>query len=109
MKKRPSCVKAERELAQFISSLKKGSYLEKIINNGLDTLKENMFAGEKIEKKKFPKYYIDKHGIRNLYKMNLDSKTRLTYTLVSNGAGTAVIVLEVFLSHKEYEKRFGYR
>lgn len=77
-----------------------------IINNGLDKLKENMFAGQKIEKKKFPKYYIQKYQINNLHKLNLDSRTRLTYTLVAEKSGVAVIVLEV-LSHKKYNKRFG--
>jgi hypothetical protein len=108
LKKRPSCVKAEIDLANFISSLKKGCYLEKIITNGIDTLRENMFAGTKIERKKFPKYYVKKYGIRNLYKINLDSKTRATYTLVADGAGVAVIILEV-LDHKNYQKRFGYK
>ena len=108
MKRAPSSVKAVKELAEFIKSLRKGSYLEKIIRKGIATLKENMFAGKKIEKRKFPKYYIAKYGIRNLYKMNLDAHTRLIYTLVSEKTGVAVIVLEI-LDHKQYERRFGYR
>ena len=108
LRKAPSSVRAERELAKFILSLEKGCYLEKIISNGIDALKENMFAGEKVAKKKFPKYYVDKYRIHNLYKMNLDSRTRLTYTLVAEEAGVAVIILEVFLDHKQYERRFGY-
>lgn len=106
--KKPSCVKADREVVVFISSLRKGSYLLKIINDGLDVLKENMFAGERIEKKKFPKYYVQKYGIGNLYKFNLDSKTRLVYILVAEETGVAVVVLEI-LDHKKYEDRFGYR
>ena len=79
----------------------------KIINDGLDVLKGNMFSGERIEKKKFPKYYVQKYGINNLYKFNLDSRTRLIYTLVADETGIAVIVLEI-LDHKKYEERFGY-
>jgi len=56
--RRPSCVKADRDVAIFISSLKIGSHLLKIINDGLDVLKGNMFAGERIERRKFPKYYV---------------------------------------------------
>lgn len=48
--KKPSCVKADQDLANFISLLEEGCYLLKITNNGLDTLKENMFAGEKVER-----------------------------------------------------------
>lgn len=64
----PSSVRADRELAEFILSLKKGSYSDKIIRKGIETLRLNMFAGEKIERRKFPKYYIDKYGINNLSK-----------------------------------------
>lgn len=107
MSRKPSCVKASREAAVFISSLKDGNYLLKIVNSGLDVLKGNMFAGERIERKKFPKYYVQKYEVNNLYKFNLGSRTRLIYTLVTNESGVAVVVLEV-LDHKRYEERFGY-
>jgi len=107
LKRAPSSVKADPDLVRFISSLKEESYLLKIFNKGLDKLKENMFAGDKIEKKKFPKHYIQKFQINNLYKLNLNSRYRLTYTLIGDKSGVAVVVLEV-LDHKEYEKRFGY-
>jgi hypothetical protein len=107
MSKRPSCVKASREVAVFVSSLRKGSYLLKIVNVGLDVLKGNMFAGERIERRKFPKYYVQKYGVNNLYKFNLNSRTRLVYTLVADESGVAVVVLEI-MDHKRYEKRFGY-
>jgi len=106
--KRSSCVKATRDVASFISSLEKRSYLRRIVDKGLDVLKENMFAGQRVEKKKLPKYYVQKYGINNLYKYNLDAANRLIYTLVADESGIAVVVLEI-LSHKEYEKRFGYR
>jgi len=79
-----------------------------IVEKGLDVLKENMFAGTLIEKKKFPKHYVQKYGINNLYKYNLDKSNRLIYTLIADELGVAVVVLEI-LSHKDYEKRFGYK
>jgi len=60
LKKTPSSVKADPDLVRFISSLKEKSYLLKIFNKGLDKLKDDMFAGDKIEKKKFPKYLCSK-------------------------------------------------
>jgi hypothetical protein len=48
--KKPSCVKASGEVAVFISSLREGSYLLKIVNAGLEVLKLNMFAGEWLSK-----------------------------------------------------------
>jgi hypothetical protein len=105
--KRPSRVKASSDFAVFISSLRQGSYLLKIIDAGLDALKFNMFAGERIERKKYPRYYVRKYGVNNLYKFNLDSSTRLIYTLVADETGVAVVILEV-LDHKKYGERFGY-
>jgi len=105
--RKPSCVKASREAAVFISSLRQGGYLLKIIDAGLDVLKSNMFAGERIERRKYPRYYVQKYGVNNLYKFNLDSRTRLVYTLVSEETGVAVVVLDV-LDHKKYAERFGY-
>ena len=107
MGKKPSCVKAVKAVANFVSSLESDSHLRQIVDKALDVLKENMFAGQLIEKKKFPKSYIQKYGITNLYKYNLDRSNRLTYTLVADASGIAVVVLEI-LNHKEYEKRFGY-
>jgi len=107
MSRKPSCVKASKEAAVFISSLNDRSYLWKIVNSGLDVLRGNMFAGQRIEKRKFPKHYVQKYGVNNLYKFNLDSRTRLIYTLVADESGVAVVVLEV-LDHKKYEERFGY-
>ena len=107
MGKEPSCVKAVKAVADFVSSLESDSHLRQIVDKALDVLKENMFAGQLIEKKKFPKSYIQKYGITNLYKYNLDRSNRLTYTLVADASGIAVVVLEI-LNHKEYEKRFGY-
>ena len=85
-----SCARAVRNVAGFISSLEKRSYLRQIVDKGLDMLKENMFAGHLIEKKKFPKLYVQKYGLNNLYKYNLDRTNRLIYTLVADECGITV-------------------
>ena len=108
MGKKASCVKAVRDVVEFIYSLDEDSYLRKIIDKGLEVLKENMFAGQRIERSKFPKFYVQKYGVKNLYKYNLDRANRLIYTLVADEMGIAVVVLDI-LSHKEYERKFGYK
>ena len=106
--KKPSCVKAVKDVADFISSLESDSYARQIVNEALDVLKENMFAGQLIAKKKFPKVYVRKYGVKNLYKYNLDRSKRLIYTLVADESGVTVVIKEI-LNHKDYEKRFGYK
>ena len=107
-KKKPSSIKATPELANFISNLDKGNHLDKIITKAREKLSEDMFSGESVPKKQIPKYYFQKYELNNLYVINLDSSRRLSYTLVFNGTGVCCVLLEVFLTHKEYEKRFGY-
>jgi hypothetical protein len=106
--KKPSCVKAVRDVVESISSLERNSYLRRIIGEALDVLNENMLAGKSIEKRKFPRIYVQKYNVTSLYKYNLDASNRLIYTLVADESGTAVVVLEI-MNHKGYEKRFGYR
>lgn len=107
-KKKPSSIKATPELADFISNLDRESYLDKIITKAREKLSEDMFSGESVPKRQIPKHYIQKYELNNLYVIDLDSSRRLSYTLVFNGSGVCCVLLEVFLSHKEYEKRFGY-
>lgn len=102
------------------SSVRRSSELEELINccddewlinkiqetEGL--LKKNRELGVKIPRRLQPKSYIDKWGINNLYKCDLGPDWRMTYTLLSDGVGIAVVTLEV-LTHKKYNKLFGYR
>lgn len=108
-KKKPSSVNATPEVANFIQNIVKGSYLEKTIAKAREKLSENMFCGECIQRKQIPKYYIQKYKLNNLYVMDLDGSRRLSYTLLANGVGVGVYLLEIFLTHKDYEIRFGYK
>jgi hypothetical protein len=88
--------------------LPKGCYLEKVVSKAREELSEDMFCGKPVQRKQIPKHYIQKYGLKNLYVKRLDADRRLSYTLLSNGIGVGVFLLEVFLSHKDYEKRFHY-
>ena len=107
-KKKPSSINAVPEVADFISRLDKGSYPDKIITKGRKALEQDICAGKAVQKKKIPKYYMKKYELHSLYVLDLDSSSRLTYTLLADGAGVSVNILEIFLSHKKYERRFKY-
>ena len=106
-RKTPDEVRGTREFAEFYSGLDGESYLYKIIKNGLDVLRENIEAGEKVEKRKWPRIYVGRYGIRNLFRLDLDRNYRLTYTIIADGLKKVVCVLEV-MDHKTYNRRFGY-
>jgi len=77
--------------------------IKKIIIN----LKKDPTSGIKISKKQWPKKYIIKYRITNLWKYNLPNGWRLIYTIKSDQIKIISIILEWF-SHKNYEKKFKY-
>jgi len=106
-KKPPDDVRGTPEFAEFYQGLDRKSYLYRIIKRGLDVLRENMEVGEKVEKRKWPRMYVRRYGIRNLFRLDLDRNYRLTYTIIADGSKKVVCVLEV-MDHKTYNRRFGY-
>ena len=92
----------------FYFNLSQDSELKEIIDESLDTLKEDKYAGRLVAKDKTPKVYIQQFGITNLYKMNLRMNYRLIYTLIAKEEGVCPHIIEV-ITHSEYLKRFGYK
>jgi len=100
-----------KKLKEEFESLKEGKFenkeLYKFINRALDDLKKNSSCGIKIKKKLWPKEYIRNYQITNLWKYDLPNGWRLIYTIEANEIKIVSIILE-WMSHKDYEKRFGY-
>jgi len=105
----PISVLLARTVNELYINLKEGTELKAVIDKAFDTLQNNMFAGNRIKKEQIPKYYIDKYGINNLYRLQLDKIRRLCYTLIANEEGSKVVIIEIFLNHKLYDRRFGYK
>jgi hypothetical protein len=78
------------------------------INRLVQELLHDCTKGEKLQKDRQPAYYTQKWSLTNLYKCDLRQGYRVTYTLEFEGAGLAVVLLEL-LSHDEYNERFGYK
>ncbi|MEK6979454.1 MAG: hypothetical protein AABW86_04490 [Candidatus Micrarchaeota archaeon] len=85
---------AEQQLCEFL-------------NRAFDDLKFNPFCGIKIPKTLWPKEYVRKYSIDNLWKYDLPDGWRLVYTIRANQVTILTVVLEWF-DHKEYERRFNY-
>ena len=98
------------EFQSFLKGLRPGDKFKKWIEEMKDKLKENMLAGDSIPKKKIPDYYIREYHVNNLYRFSHPEGYRFCYTLVRiPELGVICPVILDFLSHPEYEKRFGYR
>ena len=81
MRKRrpPDDLRGTPEFEAFYSSLGEDCELRKVIKDCLDSLRRDMFVGDKIEKKKWPKKYVKEYGIRVLFKLDATRECRLTY------------------------------
>ena len=77
-------------------------------------LRQDVFAGDQIPKDRIPPQLATRSGlppssVTNAWRFELPLAYRGVYTVQSApGVGTMVLVLEI-LSHKEYDRLFGYR
>ena len=101
----PKAVLWELDIEQEYSRLKDNDPLKIAIRKGRDILTSNMYAGAQIPKRQIPKYYVRENGVNNLYVLRLDYVKRLCYMLTESNVG----VKEIFLDHKSYNRRFGYK
>ncbi len=100
-----------KQLKEEYENLSAGKFEEKelylSIEKAIVQLKKDSFVGVKIQKKLWPKIYIKKYQIKNLYKYDLLNAYRLIYTIETDEIMIVNIILEWF-DHKDYEKRFKY-
>ena len=106
---KPSKVKfISDELEKDFNSLKDDDFIKKAIIRAIQDLKENAFCGIQIPKKSFPKEYVQKYGIKNLWKYDLPKGWRLLYTVTAENEVELISAILEWFNHKDYERRFGY-
>ena len=81
--------------------------LYKWICRALGDLEENAFCGIQISKRLIPRVYLEKYDIDNLWKYDLPGAWRLLYSVKDGEIRVLSIILE-WMSHKDYDRRFGY-
>ena len=77
------------------------------LNRVFDDLQRNPYCGIQIQRRLVPKEYISRYNIDNLWKYNLPNAWRLIYSVSKQEVVIISIVIE-WLSHKKYERKFGY-
>jgi|SRR3989338_5307524 len=98
----------EQYLEDNFVSFPEKNPIKKGIQRAINRLKENVFCGERIEKRLIPKEYILKYDIDNLWWYPLPDGWRLVYSIATNESEILAIIIEYF-DHKNYAKRFGYK
>lgn len=107
IKKADGIIFAEDRTEEAFNSLPDEDWLKKAIKRAIDTLKENVFSGEKIRKELIPKDYIQKYNVDNLFWYKLPKGWRLVYSVAGDDIEVLAIIIEYF-DHKNYERRFKY-
>ena len=77
------------------------------LKRAFEDIKTEPNCGIQIPKRLWPKEYIQKYGITNLWKYDLPNAWRLIYSIGKEKVIVIAIILEWF-DHKEYERRFNY-
>ena len=102
----------EPQLKESFNKLKEGKVDEKqladYLDRAMDDLEKNEQAGAKVPSKQWPKEYIKKFDIKNLWKYDLPNGWRVLYTIKGNNVEIISVVLE-WITHKDYERKFGYK
>jgi len=83
-------------------------YVMKLIERGIAKLVENHEAGQKIHKTLWPKQYIQKYGITNLWRLRLDNYWRMLYTIMGDDVRVVAVIIDV-MNHGDYDRKFGYK
>ena len=100
-----------KKLENDFESLKEGKFEDKqlygFISGAREDLKKNPTCGAKIEKRLWPKEYIKKYAVTNLWKYDLPDGWRIVYTIQTNEIMILNVILEWF-DHKAYARRFKY-
>ena len=109
MMQRMACkeVKLHEALQALYNSQSPSSPVRKYLDDMKAVLGENMFAGERIPKEKIPPYYVNGLGVRNLYHYTHPGYFRSTYTIINEGRAPFCVIYD-YMSHHDYNKRFGY-
>ena len=99
--------KTKETFEKLKDSKTKERLIYKWINRAIDDLEENSSCGIQIPKKLWPKEYIQKYKINNLWKYDLPKGWRLIYFITEDEVTILSIILEWF-NHKDYERKFKY-
>jgi hypothetical protein len=102
---------AEKKLENEFELLGGGCFEDKklysFIDRAIIDLKKDPCCGIKIPRRIWPKTYVKKYGITNLWKYDLPNGWRVIYTIVVEEIRILSVILEWF-DHPGYERRFAY-
>ncbi len=89
------------------SELAKGDALYKAVKEVIDNLKNDIIVGVRIKHEQIPKYYLKRHDVNAVFKVDLPGHWRLVYGITAVHHEKKALLMELF-DHHRYNKRFTY-
>ena len=106
---RPSkAVFADDKVEKEFESLPEEDEIKKFVKRAIKDIEFNAFCGIQIPKKLISKNYIQKYGIRNLWKYDLPDGWRLPYSITTLTKIEILSIILEWLDHSNYERRLKY-
>lgn len=99
---------ADENIEKEYLKLDSNSEIKKNIDKAKEEIKKNAFCAIPIPKRLIPKVYVQKYGIKNLWKYDLPDGWRLIYSITTPNKVEIISVILEWFNHPYYEKRFGY-
>ncbi|MGI0069059.1 MAG: hypothetical protein ACREAN_02245 [Nitrosopumilaceae archaeon] len=81
--------------------------LFKTVRDVIENLKSDKIVGKHLKREQIPKYYLKKHDVNAVYKVDLPGYWRLIYGITAIHGEKMALLMELF-DHEKYNKRFGY-
>ncbi len=106
--KKSQVIFANEKIQKEFDSLSENNEIKKYIGRAIEDIKQNAFCGIQVPKRLFPREYILRYGIKNLWKYDLPDGWRLVYTITTPNKVEILSVILEWFSHPEYKKRFNY-
>jgi hypothetical protein len=106
--------KKAQEVFEYLNKESINSKIElsilKSIKQKAELIKQNPHYGNPISKKLIPIKYKNKYGVTNLFRVELPNYWRILYTLTEGETKIEIIAFVLgIMSHKKYNKLFGYK
>ena len=105
----PSKVKfISEKLEKAFNELDENDPIKKAIKRAIKDLQQDAFFGIQIQKRLFPKEYVKKYNLNNLWKYDLHGAWRLIYSITRENKVEIVCAILNWFDHKNYERKFKY-
>lgn len=99
---------ADDKIEKEFDNLDNSNEIKIYIKRAIRDIQLNAYCGIQIPKKLFPREYVQKYGINNLWKYDLPDGWRLVYSVMTPTKVEILAVILEWFDHKEYARKFHY-